>query len=307
MIAIIRRRKLGNGSTRGIKQYLSEMGTEVDIIRYDATGIKTLENGKFRFMGTEPNQELYKGILRWGYTGNIGFPDNKTINTAQMIHNVNDKIECRKKLIESEISVPRTYFSKEEIMQAVVFNVSPLIGRPSHHAQGRHIKIINNTTDLINDTTSQYWSEIINKDKEYRVYTFFGRIIMVAEKVPTEEGRQRIAWNHFGGGSVFENVRWSEWPIESCKLALKAANTIGIDFAGVDVMEKDGIPYILEINSAHSLTSEYRKRTFAKALKWAIGYMEEHETKPEHFPYPDRIRTYKSLILEAVRFPNGRE
>lgn len=307
MIAIIRRRKLGNGSTRGIKQHLSEMGIGIDIVRYDSTGVKRLENEKFRFMGTEPNQETYKGIMRWGYTGNIGFPDNKTINTAQMIHNVNNKADCRQRLEESNIKCPVTYYNKTSAKEAIMLGRRNIIGRPSRHAQGRNIVISNTPEDIDNDRTSSYWSEFVDKDKEYRVYTFFGRITMVAEKVPTEEGRNRIAWNHFCGGSVFENVRWDEWPIESCKMALKASNVIGIDFAGVDVMEKDGIPYILEINSAHSLTSEYRKRTFAKALKWAIGYMEEHETKPEHFPYPDRIRTYKSLILEAVRFPNGRE
>jgi glutathione synthase/RimK-type ligase-like ATP-grasp enzyme len=224
-----------------------------------------------------------------------------------MIHTVNDKPGCRKALIDAGIKAPFTFYTKEYIAQALndgIWNeeqMFPLIGRPSHHAQGRKMVVSRNFEELERDATSDYWSEIIEKDREYRVYTFFGRILMVAEKVPTEVGRERLAWNHFGGGAVFNNVRWSDWPIECCKESLKAANVIGIDFAGVDVMEKDGVPYILEINSAHSLTAEYRQKIFAKALSWLIDQIETTHEKPVHFDYPEHIRTYKSLILPYLR------
>lgn len=286
MIAILRRRKLGNGSTKAIKRFLEADGINIDIIRSDRI----------------PNID-YDAVLRWGCTENFRHAPI-CINTPEMIHNVNNKPECRKTLIENEIRCPQTYFSKEEILYAglnIEDHMFPVIGRPSRHAQGRNIVVSNSPTELARDTTSAYWSEIIDKDREYRVYTFFGRILMVAEKVPTEVGRERLAWNHFGGGAVFNNVRWNDWPIESCKEALKASNVMNIDFAGVDVMEKDGVPYILELNSAHSLTSEYRQRTFATALKWLIKEIETNHAKPEHFEYPAHIRTYKSMILPEVR------
>ena len=284
MIAILRHRGLGNGSTIGIKKYLEgNHGRVIDIVRSDRV----------------PDTE-YEAVLRWGCTSDFRHAPI-CINTPEMIHAVNDKPECRKKLIEADIRCPRTFFSKREILEAVVFNVAPLIGRQTHHAQGKNMQIINDTTDLNYDTISTYWSEIIEKDREYRIYTFMGKIIMVAEKVPTEVGRERLAWNHFGGGAVFNNVKWSEWPIEACKLGLKASEAIGIDFAGVDVMTKEGVPYILEINSAHSLTSEYRKKTFSKALNWLCKEIETSHEKPAHFPFPERIRTYKSMILPILR------
>ena len=294
MISILRRRGLGNGSTRAIKKNLYNDGIEIDIIRYDNRGISQLtRHGAYIYGPVNDNPFAH----RWGYTGEAGYDRDHTINLSEHIHLVNNKPECRKKLILNGINVPMTFYSKEDIAIADF----PVVGRPSRHAQGRKMVISRNHDELRRDISSTYWSKIIDKDQEFRVFTFFGKITMVAEKVPTEIGRRRIAWNHFGGGATFENVTWGNWPIEACKEALKASNVIGIDFAGVDVMMKDGVPYILEINSAHSLTSEYRQKTFSKALKWLINELEVNNAKPAHFEYPTHIRTYKSMILPYLR------
>ena len=300
MISILRRRGLGNGSTRAIKKNLYNDGIEIDIIRYDNRGISQLtRHGAYIYGPVNDNPFA----LRWGYTGEAGYDRDHTINLSEHIHLVNNKPECRKTLIENGIKCPQTFYDKTSAKEWIINQVPDknLVGRPSRHAQGKKIIVSNCVNDIDLDRTSQYWSELIDKDQEFRVFTFFGKITMVAEKVPTEIGRRRIAWNHFGGGATFENVTWGNWPIEACKEALKASNVIGIDFAGVDVMMKDGVPYILEINSAHSLTSEYRQKTFSKALKWLINELETNNAKPAHFEYPTHIRTYKSMILPYLR------
>lgn len=301
MISILRRRGLGNGSTRAIKKNLDEDGIEIDVIRYDARGIAQLTRHGAYFYQT-PNENDF--ALRWGYTGEAGFDREHTINLSEHIHLVNNKPKCRFELAEAGINVPLTCYDRgaaEDMLRDDRRTRRILIGRPSHHAQGRKFVVSETMEQLRRDTTSEYWSEFIDKDHEYRVFTFFGKITMVAEKVPTEVGRRRMAWNHFGNGATFKNVSCNQWPIETCKLALKASNAIGIDFAGVDVITKDGIPYILEINSAHSLTSVYRQKTFSKAVKWLINQIEETGSKPAHFEYPTHIRTYKSMILPFLR------
>lgn len=299
ILSIVRRRKLGNGSTRAIKANLFNMEKEIDIYRYDSRGLEILRH---KWINTNTIDSDY--ILRWGYTGECGFDREHTINLSEHIHLVNNKPECRKKLIEANISCPITFYNKADVDNCLILGSRKYVGRPSHHAQGRKFKFISSREDLTNDNTSDYWSEYIDKDREFRVFTFFGKILMVAEKIPTETGRRRIAWNHFGNGASFVNINWSEWPIEACKEALKASNVIGIDFAGVDVMVKDNIPYILEINSAHSLTSEYRQTVFSKAINWLIS--ELPNGKPQHFEYPEHIRTYKSIILPYLRRTNER-
>lgn len=302
MLTIVRRKGLGNGSTKAIVNYMKQMNKDINLFRHSNRGwMQWLNNHWIR-----NNLQECNGILRWGYTGEMDFPDNKTINLSKHIHFVNNKPACRKFLIEKGIKCPVTWFNKEDVRGAIILGRDNIIGRPTNHAQGKNLYVSRSLTDINNDRISTYWSEIIEKDREFRVYTFFGRIIMVAEKVPTDIGRERLAWNHFGGGAVFNNVRWGDWPIESCKEALKASNAVGIDFAGVDVMEKDGNPFILEINSAHSLTSEYRQETFAKAMCWLDDQFNELGHKPDHFPYPEHIRTYKSMILPYLR-PRGEE
>src|ERR1051326_3705173 len=77
-------------------------------------------------------------LIRWGSTAN--FNCRYEINTPEMIHLMSDKIETRRKLIDAGIAVPKTYFRKQDILNAR--NVKyPLIGRRRQHAQGLEMTI----------------------------------------------------------------------------------------------------------------------------------------------------------------------
>lgn len=287
-VVLLRRRKLGHGSCTSIRDNLHTIFNR-DIW----TG---------RMDQNPPEADL---LVRWGCTDN--FNARYTINFSEKIHLVNNKANCRKLLQENRVSVPKSYFRAEPFgHDHGVRNILladglryPLIGRERFHHQGRRLKVINNAEDLRADRTSEYWSEFIDKQKEYRVFVFFGKVTMVAEKV-FRGNRNAVAWNVAQGTVSFVNVPWNAWPLEVCKEALKAQKITGIDFAGVDVMVKDEKPYILELNSAHSLTSLYRQKTFAKALEWAIKEIETNHIKPAHFEIPDRI-TPKKIILPFIR------
>ena len=268
MILILRRRKLGKGSCMAIKE---NSVNDIVVVRNDKLKRRHLD------------AEL---LIRWGCTSEV--PIRKVINKAVSIERVNNKPLCREMLIEAGINVPRTYFNQDEIPERY-----PLLGRRRKHAQGRHIHMINNLEEFRTDN-SYYWSEYLRKEKEFRVFTFFGKVLMVAEKIP--RNIEDIAWNHHQGSS-FRNLRWAQWPKKACLEALKAAKVIGIDFSGVDVIyvrEETLKPYVLELNSAHSLTSEYRQKTFAKALDWAIQKARNNEL--EHFEVPETIETYRDIL-----------
>jgi hypothetical protein len=120
----------------------------------------------------------------------------------------------------------------------------------------------------------------------------------VAEKIP--EDKDAIAWNHAGGGSVFHNVKWKQWPRKVCEEALKAQKVVGIDFTGIDLMTKGDDVYVLELNSAPSLTSTYRQRLFAKVLVWASNVFKDTGKKPVHFDLPEK-NNWGSLILPYIK------
>ncbi len=277
---ILRRRKLGNGSTKGIVEHTK---TNVRVIRND----KLNDNDSFDL------------VLRWGCNSSIR--SNKVINLAKHIKIVGDKKETRKILKDNNVSIPETFFNLEEATRHLRNNNwSALLGRETHHHQGRKMFVCRNVRELEDsyDRGARYWSVVIKKEKEYRVFCYFGRVWCVAEKVPeNDEVKRRLAWNNYQGGIHFETVRWKEWSFKACQLALEAQKAIGIDFAGIDIIEDaEGNCYVLELNSAHSLTSEYRKRIFAKCVDWTNEYYENTGELPKHYEIPEFRKRYSTYI-----------
>jgi len=246
---IIRRKKLGKSSCLGITQHMD-------------SNIKILRNDKLI-----PNLDGY--VFRWGCTSTLDSPSAKVINKPEAISFVNNKINFRKECIKQGISVPKTWFNLDEVPS----NYYPVIVRPEKHSQGRKLYLCYNH-DQISKAIAKcgeryYISQYVAKEKEYRVFVCQGRVVWVADKVPTDPSK--VAWNVAQGGSTFVNVRWSEWPLKAVKLAIKAMNISGLDFGGVDVMvAKDGTPFIIEINSAPSQTSQYRQAAVGRVFDWVI-------------------------------------
>lgn len=270
-ITIIRRRKLGKTSCEAIKRFSKNT---INIVRNDQV--------------IPEDSDL---VIRWGCTSEI--PAEHTLNKARGITIVNNKISSRRLFVDNNISTPKLYNLEDNITY-------PVIIRPEHHSQGRNLYIANNMEELLNAIRrigpNYYISEFIDKDKEFGVFIFDNRVSAVIEKVPKyENANKELAWNVAQGTHSFENVRWENWPVNVCIEALKAFKLVDLDFGRVDVMVKDNVPYILEINSAHSLTSEYRQQTFAKCLDY---YIEKGKvTKDIDFT---KVKTYKSIIHPAL-------
>lgn len=249
MFYILRRRGLGLGSTKAIKE-LSQH--DITIVRNDKLLIYS----------------LYDTILRWGCTSPVTAPPNTVIlNKNANISLVNNKQSFRFILKEQipEI-IPKTWFNY--IDPEITY---PCILRPSTHAQGKHLYYCKNYVDLTNAITKvnhYYISEYIPKVAEYRVCFIQGLVAWVANKIPKDP--QAVAWN-VAQGSKFENVLWKKWPINVIETAYKAYKLSGLYLGGVDVMvDKDGRSYVLEINSAPSHTSPYRKQCTTKCIDYGI-------------------------------------
>ena len=251
MFYILRRIGLGLGSTKAIQE-LSQH--EITIVRNDKL----------------PEFQENDVILRWGCTSSINnvYTHPKVLNKADNINLVNNKRSFRNVLqqLSPEI-VPKTWFCREDP------NITyPCIIRPGKHAQGRNI-ILANSKNLIPEHThptfyNMYISEYIPKVAEYRVCFIQGRVAWVANKIPANPSN--IAWN-VAQGSKFENVSWKSWPIDVIETAHKAYKVSGLYLGGVDIMvDKDGRSYVLEINSAPSHTSPYRKKCTTKCIDYGI-------------------------------------
>ena len=246
MATIIRRRRLGRTSVR-------------EICRNSKTGIRGIRSDR-----RLPNDDLY---IRWGCTASV--PTRNVINTSEAIHEVNNKLEFRRKLNDAGLC-PKTWFDWFSMPTGLSY---PLIVRKAHHAQGRGMWVVEDDFDLRNVVSqlgprNYYISEIIDKVSEYRVFVAQGRAVWVAKKTPGNP--EDIAWNVARGGR-FDNVRFNEWPLKAVRAAIEAFNLSKLDFGGVDVMlDAEGKVYVLEINSAPSQTSPYRQECTAKALDYMV-------------------------------------
>lgn len=251
---ILRRKSLGKTSTEAI-QSLS------------TTGIKVFRND----MELPQDADL---CIRWGCTSNV--PQHKVLNQAQAIHRVADKAGFRKLLQDNHPEiVPKSWFAGDTVPGHI-----PIIVRPIHHAQGKNIKFIGVTTPFNRLVESGFYaSEFIPKVAEYRVFIVSNRVVCVASK--TVNDPSQIAWNVAQGGK-FENVKWGSWPINVLKTSLLAFQQSGLDFGGVDIMvDADGKSFVLEINSACSLTSPYRQQCFTKAFDWIVNNGKDHFVTPD--------------------------
>ena len=254
MFYILRRLGLGLGSTKAIKE-LSQH--EITIVRNDNL----------------PEFQEYDTVLRWGCTTTLpkASPEISILNYQNSITLVNNKKRFREYLQEKCPNIiPKTWFSY------LSGNITyPCILRPQSHCQGKELYFCTDYEHLVQildhlEYLNQryYISEYIPKVAEYRVCFIQGLVAWVANKIPNNPNA--IAWNVAQGGK-FENLRWKDWPIDVIETAHRAYKVSGLYLGGVDIMvDEDGRSYVLEINSAPSHTSPYRKKCTTKCIDYGI-------------------------------------
>lgn len=285
---ILRRRKLGRTSAREISGYANQ-------------AIKVVRNFRVRDIRSITVPPAY--VFRWGCTSQLpeGWGQATVVNIADSISWCADKRQGRLDMQAAGISVPETAGHYHDVVEWD----SKVVVRPSKHAQGRQLYVFNlgehaittysALTDKCRELGSYYISELIDKVAEYRVFVCQGRAVWVANKTPGNP--DQVAWNVAQGGS-FDNVRWGDWNIDVVVEAIKAAEISGTDFCGVDVMvDREGVPYVLEVNSAPSQTSPYRQQCVAKAFAYIIAKGKQHFPALDY----DNVEDWKDVIHPAVR------
>ena len=285
---ILRRRKLGRTSCR-------------EIAAASTTGISVVRN--WRQLDLRRVTKAPKYLFRWGCTstwdgprryedGDYGSYVTETVNSSESIHWCSNKKHGRLDMQATGVPVPKTWDSEtfEQLIESGELNRRDMfVSRPGTHAQGRNLSC--NVAEELLLWAGGYVSILINKVAEYRVFVCQNRAVWVAKKTPGNP--DDVAWNVAQGGR-FDNVRWGQWNMDVVDAALQAARVSGTDFCGVDVMvDADGMPYVLEVNSAPSQTSPYRQQCVAKAFDYIV-----HNGK-QHFPNVE-AESWRDVIHPAL-------
>lgn len=295
---ILRRKGVGLGLRKALREFgVFDQDPQQSLPR-ESDGLQ--ENWSLR--PTMPGSSTW--LLRVGATKNsAGFALSRQMNTSAAIKRSAEKKSFRLALAEAGVSVPETKAHLSDVPSDCFFgNPKKMVVRPSRHSQGKNFHIAEDFTSLSEYChlyDDYYISEFINKSKEYRVFICQGKVFAVAEKVPSDVTSP--VWNVHDGGSVFRNVKWSNWPIPVCEQALEAHKLSGLDWSGVDVMvDQEGTPYVAEVNSAPSFPLRedgevaYRTRCFIMCLNYVV---EQGTKEPLETP---EVTDYKSIIHPAL-------
>jgi glutathione synthase/RimK-type ligase-like ATP-grasp enzyme len=223
-------------------------------------------------------------VIRWG--NRIEAPTSETsvvYNKAEAIANATDKKLSRELFLKGKVRSPKLV-NPENIADGDF----PIIARPNRHAKGKNFIVLKTRDEFFahfrtNAQNGWYYSAFINKTSEYRVHCAHGKVLAVMQKTP---GGDKIAWNRAVTGEPFTKVEQANYPFSVCFQALKAVQTLGLDFAGVDVMqiEEAGKPqgYVLEVNTSPTLnSSDWVSSQYAKYFDW----LNRQDKRRPHWDY----------------------
>ncbi len=136
-------------------------------------------------------------------------------------------------------------------------------------ARGEGIVVMKNILDFV---PARLYTKYIDKDAEFRIHVVNGKMVWKEQKIWDEDTPRteanRYVRNRENGYILVTKVR----PVcqDVIDQAIKAVKFFGLDFGAVDIVEKDGRGYVLEINSAPYI-NEDSAEAYADALREMIG------------------------------------
>lgn len=197
---------------------------------------------------------LGQALERAGYTGrNIswGHAPERVLRDrpGQRLHNAmagrDNKRRALLKMAEAGVPTPKVYRHGAPITY-------PVVGRPDQHRAGQGFYLCHNNYDRIRASRqgATHFMEFIEDAREFRVHVAFEKSIKIAEKAGGD-GHIRNTQH----GWYFEYPQDFNHKQSLRRVAKEAVKSLGLDFGAVDVLYSNGNFYVLEVNTAPSLTS----------------------------------------------------
>lgn len=178
----------------------------------------------------------------------------RVFNTSDAIRICDSKILTYIKLMHSDVPMPQTTilpfkFSNMEYSDYEFENEIknyPIIIKEEFGSLGQQINLIYNKEDfhsVIKKSNARLLvQEYIECDgSDIRVFVVGNKAVCGMKRHNEKDFRSNCA----GGGNA------TLYPLNEklCEIAEKASKIIGLDFCGVDIIEKDGSYYLIEVNS----------------------------------------------------------
>lgn len=207
-----------------------------------------------------------------------------TINPASAIARSRDKFRCLQLLSQHNIDIPKTVMIKNvsQMDEAVkMVGGLPVILKLLRGTQGTGVMLAEKRETVLNTLWGLKQTVVIqefieeSKGKDIRAFVVGGRVVAAMKREAlVDEFRSNI---HRGGSGL---------PIDLQKeyrdVALKAVKVIGLEVAGVDLLESRKGPVVIEVNSSpgfEGLEKVTGKDIARTIIEYAANRFQNHRKK----------------------------
>ncbi len=253
-----------------LNRVAKEKGLSTKIIKNNEL-IPIIKDGKAMIMGKYANERpdfvLFwdKDILLAKHLEKMGF---KLFNSAKSIEICDNKCLTHQILANNNIPMPKTviapmiytgldiidYSNYEYIIEEIGF---PMIIKEAYGSFGAQVYLVSNKEEMIDKIKELRWKPFIFQEFIRSSYGRDLRINIVGDKYAASmirKSKNDFRANISAGGKMYK-YRPSK---EEIQLAIEAANIIGADFAGVDLLfDENGKPIVCEVNSNAHMKNIY--------------------------------------------------
>ncbi len=188
-------------------------------------------------------------VINWG-NSKPNFNHSNWMNNPLAIGNASNKLKAFNLFKQNNVSIPQ-FTTDRTVAQTWLNNGLKVVERYKlSGTNGEGIKVVKPGESLGYPPLYVLYQK---KDKEYRVHVFGGKVIDVTEKRKRSGVESTNPYvRNLQNGWVYcrMDVRASDLVKSE---AIKAVASLGLDFGAVDVIEKAGKVFILEVNCAPGL------------------------------------------------------
>lgn len=211
-------------------------------------------------------------IVNWGNSYLPTFFGAPRLNKGEAVAVAANKLKSFEALKLAGVRIP-TFWTTTPNRKGIVVARTILTGH-----SGAGIVVLRPDDGLV---AAPLYTQYIKKSHEYRVHVFKGKAICIQEKRKREgfeqTDNQKLLRNYDNGWNFVTNdIRYPDANAKTSieQEAIKAVDAIGLDFGAVDLVigAKDGLPYILEINTAPAVSSPTVLEAYTTAF---TGYANE--------------------------------
>jgi glutathione synthase/RimK-type ligase-like ATP-grasp enzyme len=215
---------------------------------------KVIPDALFIRMTTYPDGVAYK-LACWAEAAGI-----PVIDDPESIKVCTDKAEFTRRMQARGTSMPRTCILSKDTEGGVLHSVVkefglPLILKTPEGCFSRGVFKVSNLTELalkaqtlLQDREEILVQEFVPTEFDWRIGVLNGQALWACKYYMAPEHWQIYDHKHGGKCGKFDTVKFREVPPEILKLALEACSAIGDGLYGVDLKERDGKFYVIEVN-----------------------------------------------------------